>query len=107
MNNISNRVGGFGMDMDGLEESPDTERAPAPTKQDFKALIARIDAACAGIDTVYPQLIEVAMPFDRELARKIESAQQADRELLTYVKSKVEAQQVLPSFVVAGLLGSR
>lgn len=106
MNNISNRVGGFGMDMDGLEESPDTERA-APTKQDFKDLIARIDAACAGIDTVYPQLIEVAMPFDRELARKIESARQADRELLAYVRSKVEAQEALPSFVVAGLLGGR
>lgn len=76
-----------------------------PTKQDFTALITRIQAMTSHIDTAYPAMIAAATPYDRELARKLEAARKADVELLEYVKSKAESQHLLPNTVIVGLLG--
>jgi hypothetical protein len=74
-------------------------------KENFRALITLLTYATSHIDTVYPTLVDAAMPFDKELARKIEAAKKADIELLEYVKSKMERGQALPPIIVKGLLG--
>ena len=74
-------------------------------KSQFQLLVSTLTVALERIDSVYPEMIESAKPFDRELARKIESAMVADRELLQYIKSKAESREQLPAEVVIGLLG--
>lgn len=60
------------------------------TKDEFAAMVARIEAALATHDDVYPAMIANAMAFDRQLAAKIQAAADADAALLTYIKSKAE-----------------
>jgi len=78
--------------------------APPDPKQEFKGLVAQIQAASRHIDTTYARLIAAAAPFDKELVRKLEGAKKADAELFDYVKSKAEVGQ-LPQGVASGLLG--
>lgn len=75
------------------------------TKSEFQLLVNTLTASLERIDSVYPEMIESAKPFDRELAGKIEAAMKADRELLQYIKSKAETRQALPPEVIIGLLG--
>lgn len=75
------------------------------TKSEFQLFINTLTASLERIDSVYPEMIESAKPFDRELAAKIEAAMKADRELLEYIKSKAESRQQLPTSVVVGFLG--
>lgn len=76
-----------------------------PSKSTFQLLVSTLATSLERIDTVYPEMIESARPFDRELAAKIEAAMKADRELLQYIKGKAETRQALPAEVIIGLLG--
>jgi hypothetical protein len=112
MNNTSNRVGGFGMDTDGLEDddvmdeaTDESDDAPPSPREQFHGLIDQIQRASALVDTAYATMIEQARPFDKELVAKLQGAQKADRALFDYVQSKMEKGDDVPSTIVSGLLG--
>lgn len=69
------------------------------SKDEFKALITKLDGALSQHGTVYPTLIATAAQFDKELAAKIQASADADMALFTYLKSK--AEQPAPQGIIA------
>jgi hypothetical protein len=109
----TNRVGGFGMDTDGLEDDEPsyaeemesevdddedfgdvTSHIPEPPspKDQFLTLVQQIIALNGNSGAVYERLEQVVAPFDKELAGHLRACKVADDRLIAYCQKKMEGR---------------
>lgn len=116
----TNRVGGFGMDTDGLEDDDDfeceeetgddefgdvTSHIPEPPspKDQFLSLVSQIIALNGNSGTVYERLEQVVAPFDKELAGHLRACKVADDRLIAYCQKKMEGRRTKPTTLAPDL----